>query len=1000
MRQQFLTRNFGLKAFAVVLPLLLVGCESSRDMEVAVVADTLLLLSNHTPDPAAVSLVARECAVATNEEIDREPPSEWRAFRSAHPYHIQAVALGNRSRDGSRLLLISEPPPWVCASTLRELAPEFRTLRIHEWQVGYNGWVRDITVRLPDLDSLSLGLLLQDVHRILFGTTYKAETLPIRSATRKPTDSLDFSVSAAELKRWLVLDDERFSGRGVGHGYTVRDLLSHRAYGIHFSTVPGLVVWVLPRNENIASSRIDARRWALDTDLILGGVADGGSVAVIARERTIPLDVLPPLRVETILQLAAVETDHLAQSYERNFALAGRTADNDDWAPIYLSPELIDTEYGSLLNITDQMLKSWSQHGQIKYVHFGYPSPGRYPFTQPLSEELKSSVVTFNWNTTGAGYVAEDDGLAVYALNRTGALPVSYFAGDDQEANAVTRAAERRGYTYFAQLRDPNLARVVQYAALYQLFRTFGVQANVQSPPDPSNPREGLRKQILETIVWYVGFDTLGFYNIEDAAVQRELIEAHRAVSHLSRTFGQASLERIAGRLVSDPGDISLQLSDAERNARIEQSGGIKFAIPADALAALEQSTAEKLQRVFPMLTSEEEVRHAMQVFAEASPRPSRPWIHTAAVVRSRNVQNAEFVGGHNLDAAVTRFRADPGLPSGSVRVSNENGIRVILANEDDIVRMSSEMRTVATAQNERALQSHLSTLLQRGGTAAIRARRVAVPAPTRTLRRGLVEQRNTVTVGYENVARDFTPVERASSAFLRAQERSYTGVTKLSDGAYEIVLGNSGEIVRAPNLVAALDVVAEQSYAAGPGAVRQVQLYRFDELGANTFRRNVENTLRRRGKADPERVTTIVRRSGTDEHVALQGATRKLDLQTAEVTLVREAHLEINGVLHRAYQVDVRVATQAIRQPLLVRIWIIFRDGVARPAMEAVRLRVAQILNALGRDVPADLAAAIIRKELRESFGSIDMVQTHLDDVVLAYVPATADAHLSNLAE
>ncbi len=52
-----------------------------------------------------------------------------------------------------------------------------------------------------------------------------------------------------------------------------------------------------------------------------------------------------------MLLLAGVNSDELAQSYERNSFAAGKFDEdkNLDWAPIYLSDVLIDTEYGSLL---------------------------------------------------------------------------------------------------------------------------------------------------------------------------------------------------------------------------------------------------------------------------------------------------------------------------------------------------------------------------------------------------------------------------------------------------------------------------------------------------------------------------------------------------------------------------------------------------------------------------------------------------------------------------
>src|SRR5205814_1232991 len=148
----------------------------------------------------------------------------------------------------------------------------------------------------------------------------------------------------------------------------------------------------------------DARQFVADSDLIVGAIPGSTHVAIVARERQLTLDALPPLRTETILLLASVDEDELAQSYERNLFGAGKLETNDDWAPIYLSDALIDTEYGSLLNITDQLLKSWTNVGRVKYSTFVYPDPAAWPFQRPLPELLGSRSLTYNWNTKGVGY--------------------------------------------------------------------------------------------------------------------------------------------------------------------------------------------------------------------------------------------------------------------------------------------------------------------------------------------------------------------------------------------------------------------------------------------------------------------------------------------------------------------------------------------------------------------------------------------------------------------
>jgi hypothetical protein len=193
--------------------------------------------------------------------------------------------------------------------------------------------------------------------------------------------------------------------------------------------------------------------------------------------------VMPPLRAESILTLAAVQDEELAQSYERSRVFAGKLAQGQDagrdWAPIYLSDALVDTEIGSLLNMTDQMLKSWSQAGQIEYVNFNYSKPNIFPFgVRPLNELVFGDEILFNWNTSGLGSAVEFGPIRVFALNRTGSLPITY-GSDAIVLGRVDIGAlgifEEQAYDYFSGLRDLYLSRVVQYTALYQAFRAFPV---------------------------------------------------------------------------------------------------------------------------------------------------------------------------------------------------------------------------------------------------------------------------------------------------------------------------------------------------------------------------------------------------------------------------------------------------------------------------------------------------------------------------------------------
>lgn len=156
---------------------------------------------------------------------------------------------------------------------------------------------------------------------------------------------------------------------------------------------------------------------------------------------------------------------------------AGKLKGGKDYAPIYLSPQLWHTEYGSTLNVTDQMLKSWSENGLIDYIDFDYPKPTAWAFNDGAMEDLGVSSLTYNWNTDGVGYIVDDDSYSIYAVNRTGSLPVSYIPGNTEGIGASDPVyrAEETAYDFFSNLSSPELVKVVQYAAMYQIFHNIGI---------------------------------------------------------------------------------------------------------------------------------------------------------------------------------------------------------------------------------------------------------------------------------------------------------------------------------------------------------------------------------------------------------------------------------------------------------------------------------------------------------------------------------------------
>lgn len=398
----------------------------------------------------------------------------WEEYRAERPYHAQQVAASEPLAGGCRVLILSEPPADVTIATLGEAHPALNAFVPRRHGVGFDGWTEDLVGVVPPMSPDDLAELTSDLHIALFGSAYRARLTPIK-ARPKWNGALDIEVRPAEVYNWVFGEDSLFWSLDGGPARHAEDLLDPRQTGVYVSTRAGVVLWSLPRTGSFDEQKANVRMFGLESDLLLGAVADEDSVLVIGRERVAPEDVLPPLRFETVKLLATTPLAEFAQSYERNQLFAGPLKNKDDWAPILLSAPLVDSELGSVLDITDQMLKRWSLNGTVDYARFHYPrEPARWAFSKPIDQELGADSLTFNWNTSASGALVEvSDNRSLYWMNRTGALHVSYLPGDKPDAR--TASYEETARDFFARQNDPYLVRAVQYTALFQAFRQLGV---------------------------------------------------------------------------------------------------------------------------------------------------------------------------------------------------------------------------------------------------------------------------------------------------------------------------------------------------------------------------------------------------------------------------------------------------------------------------------------------------------------------------------------------
>ena len=950
----------------------------------------------------------------------------WTQFRERFPYHIQVIALSAPERDGTRTLIISEPPPSMTLTALTEAYGDVITrIRTREHRVGFDGWVKDIVGVLPAMSPQEQQTFVEDLSRYLFGTSYKAYTLDL-SAPPDSKSSYDLMVGASALSDWLGFNQppsspvaeafnrlawfvgaiativlvKRRGGRALtvltaciivaywttpgrphagvagvlhplhgGEARMLSDVLAQPTTGVYMSEAPGLVVLVMPRGEELNRAAVSLREFVLDSDLVLGAIGTPHSVAVIGRERQESVIVLPPLRVETLLQLAAASSEELAQSYERMDLFAGRLrAVQRDWAPIFLSPQLHDTEYGSLLNITDQLLKSWSEHGDIKYINFNYPAPQEYPFPEGLLKQAKTTTVTYNWNTKGVGYVDSRDGYDIVAFSRTGALPVDYLGEQDSRM----RDYEDQGYNYFAgRTADPNLARVVQYAGLYQIYRHFNLRATFEASTREHGGRDALQplartafERILETNI----DELIDPVRLRTDPMVSSAVEDFRRIQRglqMEAAKGEAALDEMA-RVAARPREIEGYGADEEQQRRINLVRAMSDSLIVRSLLRDMTDTAA-------------------QAFVDAENRGEPAgWIKTPSIVLSWSTapDGAKLVGGHNLSSRISHFSVDDTLPPGGIRIVEENGQRVVRYSAADAGKIREVVRSVG--RNPEMSEYELARMAETG----LQTARAEIPSMSAALRLG---SRSTEVSSRGLVASRAVPLSNSTpwrlienrpashtQALNAIDDPSVFGiVVERTDGKYLVSHAGDAAVLEASTGAGALDAVVELAGSATGGRGVHLHFRGMNSEQARGFAR-VTELQASRSKAVSVR-TSVEAETGT---VKVIGEIRRgrWNLAEAEVKMI-DAPV---GSLRKSVDFDVTIPQLSGPARLRARISVAFKESVrvTGEMLAALKVRIEAILRSIAAsDEQLDvlLASRRIIRELRVGDETVATVEIRL---------------------
>ncbi len=385
----------------------------------------------------------------------------WVEFRQLHPGSFHTIGL--RHYGDTCVFVVSEPPSWVTTHELEQKFTQYGgDFVVGQYKLGYDGVLCD-AVGCAVLDSFAFSHLERDLFSLIYKTDYKPYYTDLDTSSPhiffSPVN-LDFKISDNDLYNWIK--NEKFTGPDL-KDVSVEDLLSSdTSTGIYYSKAPGFLIWKLCP-ASIPVSLAEARRFTLDSDLIAGAIEGDGCVLTVAREREIPVTILPPLSIETIACICNNEIDDCDIWMPASEATY---VDDSIWGTPFITDEKLRTlDIGVLLTTIDEMLKSWCENGQTHDLFSTSPIPLHFPFNDGISSFLKSSP-TCSWIIPKTS-----DKVLTHTVLRTGSISPTFMDGNNPSDNKKNKA-KNIAHEWFASLSQTDLVRLSQYLFLYSVFHT------------------------------------------------------------------------------------------------------------------------------------------------------------------------------------------------------------------------------------------------------------------------------------------------------------------------------------------------------------------------------------------------------------------------------------------------------------------------------------------------------------------------------------------------
>lgn len=448
----------------------------------------------------AVILFSHNTQASTCDSLSMKLMEQtWREFRSFYPFGFQTVGL--KHYGDTCMFIISEPPCWVSQDSIKVLFTSYGGhVGIGKHTFGYDGELTDV-IGCIILNATEFDKFEQKLFSVLYGTSYK----PFYTNLDKPVlqtyclpDTLCFGLSIEELFKieqarlfasYMINDIKR--EKPIRLNIQGLQMFHFQSSALYYSKEPNYVVWIVSpfiaaKADSVFKS--DARRFLLDTDLIIGVIPSSCGLAFIGRERQIPINVLPPLRAETIQLLAQQATDTLYTCFPADSTIC--VADTLYSTPVVLNESLKHSEIGNLMYQATGLLMTYANSHVYDY----------FAFSMKFPEAMPTNSYSSCWNPIFDGC------LHSIALGEAECMYPMLYGDED---GSILEKASDSAYVFFAEQKSIDLIRLKQYAFIHEAFKMQSYFTNNSRDIQKNDYHEWIR--VPTTIITNAPFANASF---------------------------------------------------------------------------------------------------------------------------------------------------------------------------------------------------------------------------------------------------------------------------------------------------------------------------------------------------------------------------------------------------------------------------------------------------------------------------------------------------------